>query len=280
LEQIAQTWVGLFTSQGSSALDDIAAPDVTHESASVGSVAGRDNLAASQQAVRDAFPDLQATVNLVLTDAPDVVVQWTATGTQTGAFQDQAATGNVATWDGNSLLRIECGQITQSWTYLDQLSRLQQSQAAAMGTPAAGADVAAAATPASCPPLTDEAAGQLLDAWWGEAWAVNVAVLETLTTEDVAHHWAEGPDSTGQAAQHERIAGLTTSLSAVRYAYEDFVVDGDYIAAVWQASDGTITFDGLNIFRIECGQIAEVWSEMDLLSLREQLAALAASPVP
>ena len=31
------------------------------------------------------------------------------------------------------------------------------------------------------------------------------------------------------------------------------------------------TWTGINIFRIECGRIAEIWSEVDALSRREQL---------
>lgn len=279
LEQIARAWVNLYTGEDPSALDEIAAPDVTHESASVGTVAGRDNLAASQQAVRDGFPDLQATVNLVLTDAPYLVVQWTASGTQTGDFHDQAATGNPATWDGMNLLRVECGRITHSWTFLDQLGRLQQGETATAATPAAVTGIIA--TPATCPPLTDEMAGQVLDAWWHEAWSGNLAVLATLTTPDVYHHWATGADSSGQAAQAERIAGWTSRLPDVRYTYEDFVLDDTHVAAVWQASDGAITWSGMNIFRLECGQIAEVWSEMDVLSFRAQLSPeAAATPAP
>ena len=38
------------------------------------------------------------------------------------------------------------------------------------------------------------------------------------------------------------------------------------------ASGRTATWTGINIFRIECGKIVEVWSEVDALSRNAQLA--------
>jgi predicted ester cyclase len=121
----------------------------------------------------------------------------------------------------------------------------------------------------------------VLDAWWHDAWGGDLAVLDTLTTPDVYHHWATGADSSGQAPQRERIAEWTSRLPDVRYSYEDVVLDGEYVAAVWRASDGAITWGGMNIFRLECGRIAEVWSEMDVLGFRAQLSReAAATPAP
>ena len=36
-------------------------------------------------------------------------------------------------------------------------------------------------------------------------------------------------------------------------------------------SGRTATWTGINIFRIECGRIAEIWSEVDAVSRRRQL---------
>jgi predicted ester cyclase len=38
------------------------------------------------------------------------------------------------------------------------------------------------------------------------------------------------------------------------------------------------TWTGINIFRIACGRIVEVWSEVDALSRRQQLTGAAARP--
>jgi predicted ester cyclase len=38
------------------------------------------------------------------------------------------------------------------------------------------------------------------------------------------------------------------------------------------------TWTGINIFRIECGRIVEVWSEVDALSRLQQLTSAAATP--
>ncbi|MCD6032468.1 MAG: SnoaL-like polyketide cyclase, partial [Thermomicrobiales bacterium] len=37
----------------------------------------------------------------------------------------------------------------------------------------------------------------------------------------------------------------------------------------------TATWTGVNIFRIECGKIVEVWSEVDALSRNAQLTGVA-----
>lgn len=296
LEEIARGWAGALSSHDLSLLEAIAAPDIVHQSALVGSVAGIDAIQASQQALLDGFPDFEATINLILTDAPYVVSHWTATGTHTGVFQGIEPGGDVATWDGLNVFKVECGQIVESWTYLDQIGRLQQIGALpadpAAETPAEMAE--AGGTPAACPAATDAEMSHLLETWWGEIWSGDLARLDAITTDDVIHHWATGPDSVGQEAQAARIGGWTEAIPDMQYTWGDIVIDGEYAAATWQAtgtqtgeymgnpaSGKTAAWGGANIFRVECGQIAEVWSEMDVLSFRAQLAAdEAATPAP
>jgi predicted ester cyclase len=68
------------------------------------------------------------------------------------------------------------------------------------------------------------------------------------------------------------------------YTFEDFIVENDkvverYTASGTQAgplgelpaSGRSATWTGINIFRIECGRIAEVWSEVDALARNRQL---------
>jgi len=80
----------------------------------------------------------------------------------------------------------------------------------------------------------------------------------------------------------------------LRVTVEDVIVDGDLIAARRTATgtnDGpsqdraptgrAVAWPGINIFRVACGRIVEVWSEMDTLGLRAQLEVpAAATPAP
>ena len=83
-----------------------------------------------------------------------------------------------------------------------------------------------------------------------------------------------------------------------RYTFDQFIIRDDYVVERCTASGTqrgplgdlppsgrTATWTGINIFRIKCGRIAEVWSEVDAVSRRQQLtdappAAPRAAPAP
>ena len=56
---------------------------------------------------------------------------------------------------------------------------------------------------------------------------------------------------------------------------ERYIATGTQQGALGQlpASGRKATWTGINIFRIECGRIAEVWSEVDALGRARQLTA-------
>ncbi|MEZ4564892.1 MAG: ester cyclase [Thermomicrobiales bacterium] len=60
-----------------------------------------------------------------------MVVRWSATGTQTGAFNAFPATGKPVAFTGNSIIRIACGEVAEVWTEADLLALLQQIGAVA-----------------------------------------------------------------------------------------------------------------------------------------------------
>ena len=75
----------------------------------------------------------------------------------------------------------------------------------------------------------------------------------------------------------------------LRYTYDLLLVRGDYVVQRYTAmgthegplgqiapSGRRATWTGINIFRIHCGRIAEVWSEVDALRRNQQLTG--ASP--
>ena len=81
------------------------------------------------------------------------------------------------------------------------------------------------------------------------------------------------------------------AFSDLHYDFDLFLVQDDLVVERYTATgtqDGpfqdlpptgrTATWTGINIFRIGCGRIAEVWSEVDALSRRQQLTGAATRP--
>ena len=84
------------------------------------------------------------------------------------------------------------------------------------------------------------------------------------------------------------------SFPDLNYAFDQFVVEDDLVVERYTATGtqegplGTLppsgraaTWTGINIFRLECGRIAEVWSEVDAIGRNQQLTGAApATPAP
>jgi predicted ester cyclase len=156
-------------------------------------------------------------------------------------------------------------------------------------------DAANPATPAACPVTTEEENVAIARVWHEEVInRRNPAALAEILGPSVVHHAAGGyPDTMTE----EGVAGMMDDFLAafpdLRYSFDLFVVQDDLVVERYTAtgtqegplgdlppSGLTATWTGINIFRIECGRIAEVWSEVDALSRNAQLAGAAATPQP
>lgn len=246
------------------ALATLVSPDIVRDSPR-GDHTGVEEMVASFETFFETFPDLSSTVNLVLVDGPQAVVHYTSTATQALPFADTEPSGEMVTWDGMYLITVECGKISQHISHLDQLSQRNQGNS----IPATPVNSTESGTPDACPELPGDAAQALMDIWYHDVWTGNLDVLASITTADVYHHWAIGPDSSGQDEQRTHLQGTFAldMFAGLTSGYDAIVVDGEYIAVHWEQSSGDDTWSGLNIFRTECGLIAEVWSEMDLAGM-------------
>lgn len=296
LERIPQEWEDALDGGDLSGLAAAIDPDVIHHGATMADGASADDLTQGLQELLTGFPDLSWQVDLVVADAPYVAASWTASGTQDGSFQGIEPTGRPATWHGINVWRVDCGKAVESWSELDQVGRLQQlgvipavDDAAADASSPTAAETQPAAGPASCAadaPQPRELVARLWDEGWTQG---DAAAFDAVLTPGVIHHWATGADSIGPAATAERVEGWRQAMPDMAIRYGDIIVDGDYAAAVWTVT-GTpagapsdaepARAGGVNIFRIECGQIAEMWSEMDAIGLVEQLNAATTEATP
>lgn len=78
------------------------------------------------QAAREAFPDLEVTVEHLVTEGNTVAQHVTVRGTHEGEFRGIEPTGNETEVSNMVFTRIEDGRIVERWRTTDELSRLQQ----------------------------------------------------------------------------------------------------------------------------------------------------------
>ena len=87
---------------------------------------GADNYKRHIQMCRTAFPDLKFTVNDVIAENDEVVVHWTAQGTQQGQFLGLAPSHRKMTVSGTSIYRIKSKKIVEQWSDWNLLTMLDQ----------------------------------------------------------------------------------------------------------------------------------------------------------
>lgn len=119
--------------------DDYVRHDLRPTQAEPGA-AGQARIAAQ---FRQAFPDLEWHIDLVLAEGDLVAARWTATGTHNGPWGDVPPTGKRATLAGVNIFRFDdSGKVAEIWNHRDDLGLMQQL----------GVGVFAGATP----PATDQ----------------------------------------------------------------------------------------------------------------------------
>lgn len=148
------------------------------------------------------------------------------------------------------------------------------------------------ATPATCA-ATSEAENVAVARRWHED-AINgndLAVIDEIVTTDVVHHAGTFPDGVGPDAITMVLGALLTGFPDTHHTIEQVIASDDAVAIRWRA-EGThegefqgfaptgrhVTWSGINMFRFECGLIAEEWSEVDGLGRLRQLELLGTPP--
>jgi NTE family protein len=163
--------------------------------------------------------------------------------------------------------------------------------------PGSTAGRAQEATPeANCVVTTPEENEALATSYWEEVWWGDQGKIAEIVAPDEVHHWGIGGDTTGFEEFSQRWDQFFTAFPDLKFTVDLVAAKGDLAATHWTAT-GThrgewqgiaptnreVTWQGINIFRIECGQIVESWGEADHLGLLSQLGAtdiptLTASP--
>src|SRR5215208_6133677 len=71
---------------------------------------------------RNAFPDIQDTVEEIVAEGDKVVIRWRSRGTHQGEFMGVPPTGRDVTFTGMRLFRIAENKIAESWVNIDERS--------------------------------------------------------------------------------------------------------------------------------------------------------------
>jgi steroid delta-isomerase-like uncharacterized protein len=135
-EAVARRWYeDALNNADLSVLDEILSPDVAYHSGSLPPQSIDEIKDVILAPVLVGFPDVEYTIDQVITDDDNVVLIWHATGTQTGEYQGFPASGKQANWTGINVFRFECGKVVELWAEFNALGRMQQIGAIATPAP-------------------------------------------------------------------------------------------------------------------------------------------------
>jgi predicted ester cyclase len=139
---------------------------------------------------------------------------------------------------------------------------------------------------AECPVTTPEENAALATAYWEEVYWGDQGTIAEIVAPDEIHHWGIAGDTTGFDEFTEQWAVFFAAFPDLEFTVDAVMAEGDMAATLWTATgtqrgewqgiaptDREVTWQGVNLFRFECGRIAESWGEADHLGLRQQLGA-------
>ncbi|HEX5498534.1 MAG TPA: ester cyclase [Thermomicrobiales bacterium] len=143
-----------------------------------------------------------------------------------------------------------------------------------------------AATPGACPATTEAQHEAIARVWHDEVINKrNPTALNDILAPTVVHHAAGGyPQLLDEGGVTAMMGDFLAAFPDLHYDFDFFIDKDDYVVERYTATGTqtgplgdlaptgrTATWTGNNIFRFECGKIAEVWSEVDAVSRTQQL---------
>lgn len=107
---------------------ELLADDLVDHNAYPGQAEGRDGHDWAVTTVRNAFPDLRFTADVVVSDGEYVTGRWTMTGTNTGVFElfGLPPTGRPVVMTGQEIFRAVDGRFVEVWHQEDAPGMLSQ----------------------------------------------------------------------------------------------------------------------------------------------------------
>jgi predicted ester cyclase len=158
--------------------------------------------------------------------------------------------------------------------------------AAAVALAIASFALSATDAAAQCKPATEEENVAVAKAWHEDVINLrNPAKLKDILADSLVHHAAGGyPATMNAAGVAAMMDDFLIAFPDLRYTFDHFIAKGDYVVERYTAtgtqhgplgalkpSGRRATWTGMNIFRLECGKIVEVWSQVDAIARNRQL---------
>jgi steroid delta-isomerase-like uncharacterized protein len=117
----------IFNAGNFDAVDEIVAPNYVHHDPTTQEFgSGMEGLKRLIGYYRDAFPDIEITLDDQFAAGDRVVDRWTGRGTHHGELMGIPATGRPVTATGISIHRIADGRIAETWNQYDAAGMLRQ----------------------------------------------------------------------------------------------------------------------------------------------------------
>lgn len=267
---------------------EIVAPDEIHHWGIAGTTEGFDAFAERWALFNTAFPDLKFDLSLVTATDSMAATVWTATGTQEGEWMGIAPTGKTVSWSGINTFRIACGMIAESWGEADHITlreELGATDVPAMMVSGMAATPAATSAATACASAGADANEAAAVRWTTEVWnEQNLDTLDEITLPAIVHHGASFPDVYGVDELKTALSRTFETFPDIKLETEDVFATDNTVVVRWagtatqegeyfgEAPTGTsVNFTGINVYRMECGQIIESWSEMNTLDVLNQV---------
>ena len=109
------------------AAEEIYAPDFVGHEPTTGDIRGVESAKQFAASMRQAFPDLKASIEDQVAEGNKVVTRFSARGTHHGDTEDLGpATGNRVGITGVTTVRVSGGKVAESWDHYDALGMMQQ----------------------------------------------------------------------------------------------------------------------------------------------------------
>jgi steroid delta-isomerase-like uncharacterized protein len=116
----------LLESRDPAALDEFFAADFTSHNMPPGLPAGREGVKAFFGMFRDAFPDVEVTIDELVAEGDRAAVATTMSGTHTGEVMGIAPTGRRVSVTGIDMVRVEDGRIVEHRGLTDTVGLMRQ----------------------------------------------------------------------------------------------------------------------------------------------------------
>ena len=112
--------------QAMAIIDELCSDNYVYHGSSGGERHGLKNFKQDQSEFFNAFPDIQFTINDMVTEGDKIATRFTMVGTHKGEFAGIPPTNKKATVWGIGIDRVDNGKFVESWVRFDTLGYMQQ----------------------------------------------------------------------------------------------------------------------------------------------------------